>query len=135
MYQCYIAEIFNQFKDETGKFKASISDDIMGVLALYEASFYEKEGETILKEARVFTIECLKRYIMKIGNHHNYNVQVVSHALELPLHWRTTRTEAKWFIHVYEKRQDMNPILVEFAKLDFNVVQSIHQEDLKHLSR
>ena len=59
----------------------------------------------------------------------------VNHALELPLHWRMPRLEARWFIEVYEKRQDMNPILLEFAKLDFNMVQATHQEDLRHISR
>ena len=59
----------------------------------------------------------------------------VNHALELPLQWRMPRLEARWFIDVYEKRQDMNPILLEFAKLDFNMVQATHQEDLRHRPR
>ena len=59
----------------------------------------------------------------------------VNHALELPLQWRMPRLEARWFIDVYEKRQDMNPILLEFAKLDFNMVQATHQEDLRHMPR
>ena len=29
----------------------------------------------------------------------------------------------------------MNPILLELAKLDFNIVQATHQEDLKQVSR
>ncbi|KAJ7961436.1 Myrcene synthase [Quillaja saponaria] len=29
----------------------------------------------------------------------------------------------------------MNPILLEFAKLDFNILQATHQEELKHASR
>ena len=72
------------------------------------------------------------------GLEHNIDQNLaieVNHALELPLHWRMPRLEARWFIEVYEKRQDMNPILLEFAKLDFNMVQATHQEDLKHTSR
>ncbi|KAL6328014.1 hypothetical protein AAG906_033278 [Vitis piasezkii] len=57
----------------------------------------------------------------------------VNHALELPLQWRMPRLEARWFIDVYEKRQDMNPILLEFAKSDFNMVQATRQEDLRHM--
>ncbi|XP_060971207.1 myrcene synthase, chloroplastic-like [Cannabis sativa] len=140
-------EIFNIFKDMSGKFKAIINDDdIMGILALYEVSFYEKNGESILEEARVFTTKCLENYLMIMKENkldddddddddHNNIIVVIRHALELPLHWRTARTEAKWFIDVYEKRQDMNSTLLEFAKLDFNMVQSMHQDDLKHLSR
>ncbi|XP_062076059.1 (+)-alpha-pinene synthase, chloroplastic-like [Humulus lupulus] len=141
-------EIFNVFKDERGEFKAS---DVMGVLALYEASFYEKKDENILEEARVFTTEYLKKYMIMMEQNKllckddNNMVLLVRHALEIPLHWRTTKTEARWFIDVYERRKDMNnnnnnnnnnnSTLLEFAKLDFNMVQSIYQEDLKHLSR
>ncbi|KAF4380246.1 hypothetical protein F8388_024539 [Cannabis sativa] len=139
-------EIFNHFKEEIGKIKANmISDDIMEVLALYEASFYEKKGESILEEVRIFTTQYLKNYIIMISqerklmidndNDYDYDIEIVNHALELPLHRRTTRTEAKWFIDAYEKKQDMNPILLEFAKLDFNMIQSTHHDDLKHIFR
>ncbi|KAI3687945.1 hypothetical protein L1987_81650 [Smallanthus sonchifolius] len=55
------------------------------------------------------------------------------HALELRLHWRVSRVKSKWFIEVYEKRSDMNPTLLELAKLDFNMVQTV-LGDLKHVS-
>ncbi|RVW26290.1 (-)-alpha-terpineol synthase [Vitis vinifera] len=54
--------------------------------------------------------------------------------MELPLHWRMLRLEARWFIDVYERSQGMNPILLELAKLDYNMVQATYQEDLKHAS-
>ncbi|KAM6555437.1 hypothetical protein CsatB_002456 [Cannabis sativa] len=138
-------EIFNDFKDdETGEFKASISDDIMGALALYEASFYGRNGESVLEEARIFTTKCLEKYkILSSDNNNNNNnnnniLLLVDHALEMPLHWRITKSEARWFIEeIYEKKQDMmmNSTLLEFAKLDFNIVQSTYQEELKYLSR
>ncbi|KAK1556294.1 hypothetical protein Q3G72_002196 [Acer saccharum] len=55
-------------------------------------------------------------------------------ALELPLHWRTSRVGARWFIDIYERSKDMNNILLEFAKLDFNIMQGIYQQELKELS-
>ena len=72
------------------------------------------------------------------GLEHNIDQNLaieVKHALELPLHWRMPRLEARWVIDVYEKRQDMNHILVELAKLDYNMVQATHQEELRHMSR
>ena len=42
--------------------------------------------------------------------------------------------EARWFIHVYEKREDKNHLLLELAKLEFNTLQAIYQEELKDIS-
>ncbi|GMP87024.1 hypothetical protein CsSME_00039573 [Camellia sinensis var. sinensis] len=91
------------------------------------------EGESILEEARDFATKHLKEYLKKRTDPNL--AMLVSHALELPLHWTMPRMEARWFIDAYERRSDMNPTLLEFAKLDFNMVQAIHQEDLKHVSR
>lgn len=107
----------------------------MGMLSLYEASFHLLEGESVLEEAREFTSKHLKEYIKgKKTTRDDYLYVLVTHALELPLHWRMLRSEARWFIDVYEKRPHFNPAMLELAKLDFNVVQSTHQEDLKYAS-
>ena len=119
--------------DELGNFKASLCEDTLGMLHLYEASFHLIEGENILEEARVFTTKHLQENIKDCTD--SNHALLVSHALQLPLHWSMLRMEARWFISTYEKRRDMNPTLVEFAKLDFNLVQAIHQEDLKQASR
>lgn len=34
-----------------------------------------------------------------------------------------------------QKNDNMNPVILEIAKLDFNIVQGIYQEDLKKSSR
>ncbi|KAK6145712.1 hypothetical protein DH2020_022532 [Rehmannia glutinosa] len=60
---------------------------------------------------------------------------LVRQALELPLHWRIQRPNARWFMNAYERRPNMNPIVLELAKLDFNIVQATHQQELKHVSR
>ncbi|KAF5956334.1 hypothetical protein HYC85_003559 [Camellia sinensis] len=62
-------------------------------------------------------------------------VRKVGHALDMPLHWRLTRVEARWFIETYEQEQNMSPILLEFAKLDYNMVQSVHQKEVGNLAR
>ncbi|KAK2642805.1 hypothetical protein Ddye_024568 [Dipteronia dyeriana] len=122
-------EILSSFKDEKGNF----GDDCKGILALYEAAYYCVEGENLF-DAINFTTEYLKEHV-RHGKDDEYLVTLANHALELPQHWRMLRLEARWFIDVYEKQQDiMNPVLLELAKLDFNVVQATHQEDLKHTS-
>ncbi|XP_041013560.1 myrcene synthase, chloroplastic-like [Juglans microcarpa x Juglans regia] len=127
-------EIFNRFKTEFGSFEPSLCDDIKGILCLYEASFLLIEGESILEEARDFATKTLKEFV-ELNKDQNNLSAMVSHALELPLHWRMIRLEARWFIDLYRSGEDMNPILLELAELDFNMVQAVHQEDLKQMSR
>ncbi|XP_054779854.1 terpene synthase 10-like [Prosopis cineraria] len=129
------SEIFKQFLDDEGNFDTRLSFDIEGLISLYEASFLSMEGETILHRARDFSLTCLREFVGKDNNKDDEMCLLVNHALGLPLHWRTSRLEARWFIDVYEKRDNMSPALLQFAKLDFNILQANHQEDLKHASR
>ncbi|KAJ7965054.1 Pinene synthase [Quillaja saponaria] len=126
-------ESFNSLKDNMGSFKPCITTDIKGMLSLYEASYHSIEGESILDEVRDFTRKHLNEFVNR--NKDDERSEIVSHALSLPLHWRMQRLEAWWFIDVYERRDNMNPVLLELAKLDFNMVQATHQDDLKDVSR
>ncbi|CAI9756570.1 unnamed protein product [Fraxinus pennsylvanica] len=126
-------EVFCSFMDEGGNFRAELSGDIEGVLSMYEASFLSMENEGILGEARNFATRHLKEKRQHITD--QGLAAEVSHALELPLHWRVQKLEAKWFINVYENRHDANLILLELAKLDFNIVQAIYQDEIKQMSR
>ncbi|GAV90241.1 LOW QUALITY PROTEIN: Terpene_synth domain-containing protein/Terpene_synth_C domain-containing protein, partial [Cephalotus follicularis] len=126
-------DVFNSFKDDNGSFKASLGDDIMGMLYLYEASYLAVELENTMEDARSFTRKHLEEYVKQ--NNNTYLSTLVSHALELPLHWRMLRFEARWFIDMYERKNDMNPTLLELAKVDFNMVQATHQEDLRYVSK
>nr|QWQ79599.1 TPS41 [Juglans sigillata] len=116
-----IAKTFKSFINESGDFKECLCVDIEGILAF------------ILEKASDFATKHLKEYVDQSKD--QYLCMMVNHALELPLHWRVTRLEAWWFIDAYRSREDMNPTLLELAELDFNMVQAVHQEDLKELSR
>ncbi|KAL4591946.1 hypothetical protein LXL04_004922 [Taraxacum kok-saghyz] len=133
IYAIMHAGIFGNFKDKTQDLNPNLLEDVVGMLNLYEASYHSFEGEDILDEVRDCTTEYLQENLDKFDG--STISLLVSHALELPLHWRVPRVEAKWFIEVYEKSSGMDPTLIEFAKLDFNMVQAIHIEDLKHSSR
>ncbi|KAL9993394.1 putative R-linalool synthase [Helianthus debilis subsp. tardiflorus] len=107
-------------------------EDMVAILNLYEASYHSFEDESVLDEARDLT----KKYLEENLDDVNGSITpLVSHALEVPLQWRVPRVEARWFIDLYEKRSDMNPVVIELAKLDFDMVQAVHIEDLKHASR
>lgn len=104
-----------------------------GMLSLYEASFLAMEGENYLDEARNFALKYLCNYL-KSNSNGIFSI-MVRHALELPIHWRMQRLEARWFIDVYERKPDSSLMLLELAKLDFNILQSTHQAELKYVSR
>ena len=92
-----MAEIFNVFNDDSGKFKESIGNDVKGLLSLYESSFLLMHGENILDEAREFTSKHLQEFA-KQNEDESYLSKLVGHALKVPLHWRVPRLEARWFI-------------------------------------
>ncbi|EEF46636.1 (R)-limonene synthase, putative [Ricinus communis] len=125
-------DVFERFKDETGKFKASLCKDAKGLLSMYEASFFGLEGEDIIDEAKAFSTGHLKD--LK-GTLCGSLARKVEHALDMPVHWRLTRMEARWFIDTYEQEQHLNPTLLRLAKLEFNMVQAIHQKEVSKLAR
>lgn len=45
--------MFEKFKDDEGKFKASMINNVRGMLSLYEAAHLAVHGEEILDEAIV----------------------------------------------------------------------------------
>lgn len=128
-----VADVFHIFINKMGTVKPWLNEDIKGILCLYEASYLSVEGENILEEARDFTRNFLEEYLERTVDQNDLTA-IINHAMELPLHWRMLRLEARWFIDVYERSQGMNPILLELAKLDYNMVQATYQEDLKHAS-
>ncbi|XVF76555.1 hypothetical protein PTKIN_Ptkin13bG0275100 [Pterospermum kingtungense] len=122
-------DVFKAFKDHKGNFKDCLRKDAKGMLSLYEASRLAFEGEDLLDEALMFTRMHLT------GLQEKGLSEQVTHALELPLHQRMLRLEARWYIDAYSERAAEKLTLLELAKLDFNMVQSTLQEDLKDMSR
>ncbi|CAK8576235.1 unnamed protein product [Lathyrus sativus] len=126
-------DIFEKFKDHDGNFKARLVKDIKGMLSLYEASFMSYEGEIILDEANSFTSFHMRRRLH--DNISDFLFEQVNHSLELPIYRRIQRLEARWYINSYGKRKNANKVLLEFAKLDFNIEQSNIQLELKEMLR
>ena len=111
-----------------------------GMLYLYEASYHSKTNEKILDEAQRFTTKHMTDYINNSKTNKDEKLsKLVSRALELPLHWTETRHEARWYIDYFETSalaEDINySDLLRFAKLDYNMLQAIYQDELKESSR
>ncbi|KAK4419824.1 Geraniol synthase, chloroplastic [Sesamum alatum] len=113
-------DVFLKFMDKNGKFKESLTDDKLGLLSLYEASYVGSNGEE------------------NIGGGHGFHKNApptVAQALELPRHLRMARLEARRFIEQYAAQSDCHQELVELAILDYNKVQAQHQMELAEITR
>ncbi|KAF8096411.1 hypothetical protein N665_0309s0037 [Sinapis alba] len=121
-------------KIESDTFK---SDDIKSIITLYEASYLSTNSDTKLhKIIRPFAIEQLREYVNSDHDDETYKTREKAiHALEMPYHWRMRRLETRLYIDEYEKKHDMNLALMQLAKIDFNIVQASHQEELKCVTR
>ncbi|XP_002274445.2 valencene synthase [Vitis vinifera] len=125
-------DIFNKFTDERGRFKEALISDVRGMLGLYEAAHLRVHGEDILAKALAFTTTHLKAMVESLGYH---LAEQVAHALNRPIRKGLERLEARWYISVYQDEAFHDKTLLELGKLDFNLVQSLHKEELSNLAR
>ncbi|KAL5731032.1 hypothetical protein ACHQM5_003795 [Ranunculus cassubicifolius] len=124
-YFLLILDMFKWFMNEDGSFRVGLCEDVKGMLGLYEASH-------LCLEAKEFKVKHLK---LRGGNIDPDLAKEVNRALDLPLHWRMPRLEARHYIEVYQRKEDIDPSLLELAKVDFNALQATHQKELRNMSR
>ncbi|CAH9130054.1 unnamed protein product [Cuscuta epithymum] len=117
---------FEYFLESDGKFKESMINNVDAMLSLYEASHVRVHGEKILDEALIFTTTHLQTL---------FTNPKVSEALEQPICKRLARIDARKYISIYQLDESHDAVLLEFAKLDFNLLQRQHQKELGSLTR
>ena len=118
-----------KFKDDRGNFA---SNDVKCLLALYDAANLRTRGEEILNSAVVFTRSRLQS-MMKTLDDLELAAEV-EYTLETPSYRRVERVEARRYISLYEKKVTRNDTILEFAKLDYNILQALYCEELKALT-
>ncbi|XP_058088524.1 beta-cubebene synthase-like [Magnolia sinica] len=123
--------VFRKFKDNEGKFKATFSSDIWGLLSLYEAAYLGIHGDDILDEAIIFTTKHLKLALPHLTSPLRKLVEL---ALEVPLCKRIERLQSRYYISIYEEDKERSDVLLEFSKLDYNLLQSLHRRELREIS-
>ncbi|XP_069155349.1 sesquiterpene synthase 9-like [Solanum lycopersicum] len=130
------SDVFKQFINQDGKFKETLTNDVQGLLSLYEASHLRVRDEEILEEALTFTTTHLESIIVSNLSNNNNSLKVeVSEALTQPIRKTLPRVGARKYISIYENNVAHNHVLLKFAKLDFNVLQKLHQRELNELTR
>ncbi|KAM3744343.1 hypothetical protein ACB098_06G046000 [Castanea mollissima] len=125
-------DVFNKFKDEEGQFKESLTNNVEGMLAFYEATHLRVHGEDILDKALEFTTTHLKSTTSPTNNP---LAAQITRALKQPLHKGIPRLEARKYIAVYGQDDSHNKDLLKLSKLDFNLVLSLHKEELSSITR
>ncbi|XP_050371154.1 (-)-germacrene D synthase-like [Argentina anserina] len=125
-------DVFNKFKNGDGKFKESLAKDVVGLLSLYEAAQLMMHGEDILEEALAFATTHLESALNHLSS---VLLKQVSHALCQPFWKGLPRVEAVHYISIYGDIDSHNSTLLTLAKLDFNLLQKVHQNELNKIAR
>ncbi|KAI7758231.1 LOW QUALITY PROTEIN: hypothetical protein M8C21_018753 [Ambrosia artemisiifolia] len=98
------SDCFNYYKDNGGSFKQSLTNDVEGLLDLYEAAYFRVQGEVILDDALVFTKTHLEN-IAKDPRRCNSTIsRHIQDALERPIRKRLPRLGAIRYIPFYEQQ-------------------------------
>ena len=117
-----------KFKGNCKNFDEKWNNDVIGLMALYEASQFSTEGETILDEAANFSYHLLHDMIDDL--HNDALIGMVRHALNSPFQKTIPLLDIKNSAKYYN-----GTVLQELAKLDFSKLQSIHHTELHQVSR
>ncbi|CAN6358245.1 unnamed protein product [Urochloa humidicola] len=123
-------DVFVRFKNEDGGFLAENLEDL---LSLYNAAHMRTHGEKILDEAILFT-----RRHLEISLHSMEGSLLaceIKSALEIPLPRRVRIYESKYYISAYEKDGTVHETILQLAKLNSNIMQLHHQNELMIITR
>ncbi|XP_010999558.1 PREDICTED: (3S,6E)-nerolidol synthase 1-like [Populus euphratica] len=119
------AGVFDNFKDNEGRFKQKLSCDIMGLVSLYEASQLSVRGEDVLDEAGDYSYQLLRSSLI----HLDYNqARLVRNSFNHPHHKSLASFTAKYFFN--DEPNGWIGELQELAKTEFKRVQSQHQHEI-----
>ncbi|XP_048560268.1 (E)-beta-caryophyllene synthase-like [Triticum urartu] len=121
-------DVFLKFRDDGGNFA---SNDVNSLLALYNAAYLRTRGEEVLDDAIIFTksrLQCMLEHLEP------WLAEEVRCTLETPSFRRVERVETRRYVPVYEKKSTRDEDILEFAKFDFNILQTLYCEELKALT-
>ena len=124
--------VFKELRGRDGQFKEFLTRDVEALLSLYEAAHLRVRGEDVLDELVTFTTAQLESALPDLGD---ALAGKVRHALNQPIRTGLTRVEARSYISLFEPKGHDETLLLDFAKLDFNLLQKLHQKELSEITR
>ncbi|KAJ1267208.1 hypothetical protein BS78_07G038700 [Paspalum vaginatum] len=124
------SDVFVKFRDEQGNIS---SDDARTLMTLYDAAHMRVHGEGILDDIIASARSRLQALLMGTDLEPGL-AEEVRVTLETTRFRRVERVEARRFISVYEKSATRDDTVLQFAKLDYNLVQVVYCNELKELT-
>lgn len=129
---CISKDVFDKFKNKDGEFKEHLAEDARGLLCLYEASHWSTHDEDILDEALTFSRSHLEKLASRSRPHLTVRIKnALKHAYPRGI----SRIETRQYISYYEKEDSHDQTLLEFAKVDFNLLQMLYRGELGQVCR
>lgn len=123
------ADVFDKFRDGAGNFGAT--EDARAVLSLYHAAHMAVTGESTLDDAIAFA----RRHIQAMnGELRSPVAEQVSRALDHPLPRYTRLLETMHYVTEYAQEDAHDGTLLELARLNSNIMRSLHLKELKALA-
>ncbi|CAN6374638.1 unnamed protein product [Urochloa humidicola] len=123
------SDVFVQFRDDEGNIS---SDDMKSVMMLYDAAHLRIQDEEILDNIISFNRSHLLSMIKTTLE--PAILEEVKCTLDTPRFRRVERVEARRFILEYEKNVERDDTILEFAKLDYSIMQVLYCKELKELT-
>ncbi|TVU46958.1 hypothetical protein EJB05_06532, partial [Eragrostis curvula] len=124
-------DVFDRFRDGAGSFSIGLSSDPRGLLSLYNAAHMAVPGEDVLDIAIAFTRSHLKA--MK-GKLRSPMAEQVSRFLSFPLPRFIFSLETTHYIAEYEQEEEHDAEVLELARLECNLMRSVHLKELSAFS-
>ncbi|KAL7606621.1 hypothetical protein Lser_V15G16599 [Lactuca serriola] len=120
-------DVFAGFKQKNGIFLEEMTEDVKGLMALYEASQLSIEGEHILEEAADFSSHALKEMIPFLDQD---EAIMVKNTLEHSYQRTSSTFMVKKFIKHYS-----GTTMSQLAEMELAKLQALHRTEVTQISR
>ncbi|CAN8246142.1 unnamed protein product [Cochlearia groenlandica] len=129
------SDVFKRFKGKDGKFKQHVTEDVKGMLSLYEAVALGTRKDHILDEASSFTFNHLEPLTTSQKASAPHIIKLIKMAFHIPQHRNNQALVAREYISFYEQEEDHDETLLNLAKLNFKLLQLHYFQELKTITK